>query len=177
MLEKMGLSKKLIKKPPTKKPKSVIKTNSDVYHLETLMPLKSKERQFYKDRYVITDVTLLGETNWLTASQVSYGMQLIHEQFQNVNILTSSPFLNYNASKFSLDNLLLDTKGNHVIKDHTFFILHSLERHWVNGFYYLGNIDKILTFFTIGFDILTQIVGIFLAMPLFLAKKMSIQVI
>ena len=29
--------------------------------------------------------------------------------------------------------------------------IHSLERHWVNGFYYLCNIDKILTFFTIGF--------------------------
>ena len=146
MLEKMGLSKKLIKKPPTKKPKSVIKRNSDVYHLDTLMPLKSKERHFYKDRYVITDVTLLGQTNWLTASQVSYGMQLIQEQFQNVNILTASPFLNYNATQFSLDNLLLDTKGNHVIRDRTFFILHSLGQHWVNVFYYLVNeIDEILT--------------------------------
>ena len=146
MLEKMGLSKKLIKKPPTKKPKSIIKTNSDVYHLETLMPLKSKERHFYKDRYVITDVTLLGKTNWLTASQVSYGMQLIQEQFQNVNILTASPFLNYNATQFSLDNLLLDTKGNHVIRDRTFFILHSLGHHWVNMFYYLVNeIDEIIT--------------------------------
>jgi len=97
-------------------------------------------------------VTLLGETNWLTASQVSYGMQLIHEQFQDVNILTSSPFLNYNASKFSLDNLLLDTKGNHVIKDRTFFILHSLGRHWLNVFYYLINeIEKILTLKKKGF--------------------------
>jgi len=151
MLEKMALSKKLIKKPPAKKSKSIIKTNSDVYHLETLKPLKTKERHFYKDRYAITDVTLLGKTNWLSASQVSYGMKLIQELFPNFNILTASPFLNYKADKFSLDNLLIDEKGNHVIKDHTFFILHSLERHWVNGFYYLGNIDKILTFFTIGF--------------------------
>ena len=88
---------------------------------------------------------------WLTpppfcASQVSYGMQLIQEQFQNVNILTASPFLNYNATQFSLDNLLLDTKGNHVIRDRTFFILHSLGHHWVNMFYYLVNeIDEILT--------------------------------
>ena len=108
MLEKMSLSKKLIKKPPAKKPKSVIKTNSDVYHLETLMPLKTKERHFYKDRYVITDVTLLGKTNWLSASQVSYGMKLIQELFPNFNILTASPFLNYKADKFSLDNLLID---------------------------------------------------------------------
>ena len=151
MLEKMALSKNLIKKPPAKKSKSIIKTNSDVYHLETLKPLKTKERHFYKDRYAITDVTLLGKTNWLSASQVSYGMKLIQELFPNFNILTASPFLNYKADKFSLDNLLIDEKGNHVIKDHTFFILHSLERHWVNGFYYLGNIDKILTFFTIGF--------------------------
>ena len=92
-------------------------------------------------------MTLLGKTNWLSASQVSYGMKLIQELFPNFNILTASPFLNYKADTFSLDNLLIDEKGNHVIKDHTFFILHSLELHWVNGFYYLGNIDKILTFF------------------------------
>ena len=47
MLEKMALSKKLIKKPPAKKSKSIIKTKSDVYHLETLKPLKTKERHFY----------------------------------------------------------------------------------------------------------------------------------
>ena len=47
-----------------------------------------------------------------------------------------------------VSNLLIDTKGNHVIKDRTFFILHSLERHWVNLFYYLCSIDKILNYFT-----------------------------
>lgn len=40
--------------------------------------------------------------------------------------------------------------------------------------YIQGNIvRKNLQFFTIGYDILTQIVGIFLAMPLFLAKKVQ----
>ena len=62
------------------------------------------------------------------------------------NEIDKLEFLNYKATKFSLDNLLLDTKGNHVIKDRTFYILHSLERHWVNVFYYLVNIDEILTF-------------------------------
>jgi hypothetical protein len=94
------------------------------------------------------DVTLLDKTNWLNASQVSFGMKLIQEQFPNFNILTASPFLNYNANKFSLDNLLIDDKGNHVIKDGSFFILHSLGRHWVNLFLLLGNIDNILTYFT-----------------------------
>lgn len=37
-----------------------------------------------------------------------------------------------------------------------------------------NNLKRDLTFFTIGFDILTQIVGIFLAMPLFLAKKIQL---
>ena len=94
------------------------------------------------------DVTLLDKTNWLSDSQVSFGMKLIQEQFPHFNILTASPYWNYNANKFSLDNLLIDDKGNHVIKDGTFFILHSLERHWVNLFYYLCSIDKILNYFT-----------------------------
>ena len=98
------------------------------------MPLKLKERYFYKDRYVITDVTLLDQTNWLSASQVSYGMKLIQDQFPSVNILTASPFLNYNPKNFSLDNLLIDAEGKHVIKDRTFFILHALKNHWVNVF-------------------------------------------
>ena len=93
------------------------------------------------------DVTLLDKTNWLSDSQVSFGMKLIQEQFPHFNILTASPYWNYNANKFSLDNLLIDDKGNHVIKDGTFFILHSLERHWVNLFLLFGNIDNILTYF------------------------------
>ena len=55
--------------------------------------------------------------------------------------------------------------------------LHKLETLFVriyNNFMQTNNLKRDLTFFTIGFDILTQIVGIFLAMPLFLAKKIQL---
>ena len=80
-----------------------------MFHLETLKPLKTilKDRPFYKEKYEINDVTLLEKNNWMTASQVSFGMKLIQQEFKNCNILTASPFLNYNA----LDNFLIDEKG------------------------------------------------------------------
>ncbi|NDH09378.1 MAG: ABC transporter ATP-binding protein/permease [Gammaproteobacteria bacterium] len=43
-----------------------------------------------------------------------------------------------------------------------------------NNFITANNLRRDMVFFTIGFDILTQIVGIFLAMPLFLAKKIQL---
>ena len=36
----------------------------------------------------------------------------------------------------SLDNLLIDAEGHHVIRPNTFFVLHSLARHWLIIFYH-----------------------------------------
>ena len=46
--------------------KSSFDYKSDVYILEPLKSLKKtkKERPFYKDKYEITDVSLLGNDNW-----------------------------------------------------------------------------------------------------------------
>lgn len=51
--------------------------------------------------------------------------------------------------------------------------LQSLFAKIYDNFLQANSLRKNLMFFTIGFEILTQIVGIFLAMPLFLAKKVQ----
>lgn len=51
--------------------------------------------------------------------------------------------------------------------------LNTLFSRVVENFLKANQLRKNLTFFAIGFEILTQVVGIFLAMPLFLAKKVQ----
>jgi hypothetical protein len=42
-----------------------MKTNSDIFHLK-----KIKKKSYYKDKYIIEDVTLLESKEWLKASHI-----------------------------------------------------------------------------------------------------------
>jgi hypothetical protein len=84
------------------------------------------------DSYLI-EASFLDENkrNWLTGSQVAHGMKLIKKTFNQFNILYRSLYINNNDKNFSLDNLLVDKSGNNVIKENSFFILHSRKNHWI----------------------------------------------
>ena len=111
-------SKAKIKKYYLSQSKKVKTNYPDIYHLDEIK-LPNKKIYKHKTEKALSDVTLLVGNEWLNSSEMAEGMLLIQQKFPDCNILTGSPYFNYERGIFD-KNLLFGADGNHICIPNTF---------------------------------------------------------